>query len=96
MPINVMRNSKELIQNEDNPWKYIDFLLVQRNYFLATWTAYNKVCPPYHKEIGFFTKGFIKLSSQFIFSREQSAFVTSNFASQTYLTGEFLCHLFAI
>ena len=40
-------NSKELIY-EDDLWKYIGFLLVQRNYFLATWTTYNDVCPAYH------------------------------------------------
>jgi hypothetical protein len=36
------------IWNEGDPWKYIGFLLGQRNYFLATWTTYNEVCPAYH------------------------------------------------
>jgi hypothetical protein len=36
------------IRNEGGPWKYIGFLLVQRNSFLATWTTYNDVCPAYH------------------------------------------------
>lgn len=36
------------IRNEGGPWKYIGFLLVQRNYFLATWTTYNDVCPASH------------------------------------------------
>lgn len=36
------------IRNEGDPWKYIGFLLVQRNSFLETWTTYNDVCPAYH------------------------------------------------
>lgn len=36
------------IRNEGDQWKYIGFLLVQRNYFLATLTTYNDVCPAYH------------------------------------------------
>jgi hypothetical protein len=38
------------LRNEGDPWKYIGFLLVQRNYFLATWTTYNDVCPAYQTE----------------------------------------------
>lgn len=38
------------IRNEGDQWKYIGFLLVQRHYFLATWTTYNDVCPAYHWE----------------------------------------------
>jgi hypothetical protein len=96
MPIHLKRYEKfkRTHTERGRPVEIHQFLT--RAKLLATWTAYNKVCPPYHKEIGFFTRGFIKLSSQFIFSREQSMFVTSYFASQTYLTDEFLHHLFAI
>jgi hypothetical protein len=48
------------------------------------------------RKIGIFTKtkGFIKLSSQFIFSREQSTFVISYISLLRHLT-EFPPHLFA-
>lgn len=38
------------LRNEGDQWKYIGFLLVQRNSFLATWTTYNDVCPAYQTE----------------------------------------------
>ena len=52
--------------------------------------------PHITRKIGIFTKGFIKLSSQFIFSREQSTFVISYISLLRHLT-EFLSepHLFA-
>ena len=39
------------IRNEVDPWKYIGFLLVQRNSFLATWTIYNDVCPAADRDL---------------------------------------------
>lgn len=50
--------------------------------------------PHITRKIGIFTKGFIKLSSQFIFSREQSTFVISYISLLRHLT-EFPPHLFA-
>ena len=50
--------------------------------------------PHITRKIGIFTKGFIKLSSQFIFRREQSTFVISYISLLRHLT-EFPPHLFA-
>lgn len=43
-----IRKNSYTERGEGDPWKYIGFLLVQRNSFLATWTTSNDVCLAYH------------------------------------------------